>query len=136
MSVDHGIRLDVLSAGLDTTPGHDAYPLAKSTARSYGVDLDPHRTTPIAMDMVSWADLVLVMEAAQVLHLRAFASAAGSKTFLLGHFAPSATTDIRDPYAGTPEDFRRCYALIDIACEGFLGLIAGRASNPAPDGSH
>ena len=133
-ATDRGIRLDVLSAGLDTSPGYDAYPLAKSTSRSYGVDLDPHRTTPITMDMVSWADLVLVMEAAHVVHLRAMTPAGRSKTFLLGHFASPAATDIRDPYAGTPEDFRRCYAIIDDACEGLLALIAGRVSDPAMNG--
>ena len=86
---------------------------------------------PLTTDMVRWADLVLVMEGAQLLQLRDVASAASAKTFLLGHFASSATTDIRDPYAGTPEDFQRCYAIIEDACEGFLGSIVGRASEPA-----
>ena len=40
-------------------------------------------------------------------------------------------TDIRDPYAGTPDDFRRCYTLIENSCEGFLGSIVGRASDPS-----
>jgi protein-tyrosine-phosphatase/predicted ATP-grasp superfamily ATP-dependent carboligase len=133
-ATDRGIRLDVQSAGLDTTAGHDAYPLAKSTSRSYGVDLEQHRTAPVTTDMVSWADLVLVMEAAHVVHLRRTTPAAVSKTFLLGHFASSATTDIRDPYAGTAEDFRRCYALIDDACEGLLARIAGQTSVPNVNG--
>jgi protein-tyrosine phosphatase len=132
-AADRGIRLDVRSAGLHTTAGHDAYPLAKTTSSGYGVDLATHRTMPLAAEMVSWADLVLVMEAAQLMQLRRVASAATRKTFLLGHFASSATTDIRDPYAGTPEDFRRCYAVIDDACEGLIAMIAGRKSHPALD---
>jgi protein-tyrosine-phosphatase/predicted ATP-grasp superfamily ATP-dependent carboligase len=124
------IHLDIQSAGLDTTPGHDAYSLAKTTSRGYGVDLDHHQTTPITMDMVLWADLILVMEAAHVVNLYGLSSAARSKTFLLGHFASQATTDIRDPYEGTPEDFSRCYAIIDDSCEGLLMQIAGHASHP------
>jgi protein-tyrosine-phosphatase/predicted ATP-grasp superfamily ATP-dependent carboligase len=129
-ATDRNIRLEIRSAGLDTTPGHDAYPLAKAASREYGVDLDHHRTTPITMDMVSWADLVLVMETAHVVNLYGMSSAARSKTFLLGHFASRATTDIRDPYDGTAEDFSRCYAIIDDSCNGFLEQIADLAHHP------
>lgn len=124
-AIDRHIRLDFRSAGLDTTQGHDAYPLAKSASRKYDVDLDHHQTTPMTMDMVAWADLILVMETAHVVSLDSMAPAARSKTFLLGHFASQATTDIRDPYEGTPEEFFRCYAIIADSCDGFLAQIAG-----------
>ena len=130
-ATDRHIPLEVRSAGLDITPGHDAHPYAKTISREYAVDLDLHRTTPVTIDLVWWADLVLVMEPEHVVQLRAFTREGRSKTFLLGHFASRAATVIRDPYAGTPEDFRRCYAIIDNACEGFLSLIAGRAPDPA-----
>jgi len=129
-AMDRNIRLDIRSAGLDTTQGHDAHPLAKTASRGYDVDLDQHQTTPITMDMVSWADLILVMEAAHVVNLYGMSSAARSKTFLLGHFASQATTDIRDPYEGTPEDFSRCYAISDDSYNGLLAQIAGHASRP------
>jgi protein-tyrosine phosphatase len=129
-ALDRKIRLDIRSAGLDTTSGHDAHPLAKAASRGYGVDLDQHQTTPVTMDMVSWADLILVMEAAHAVNLYGMSSAARSKTFLLGHFALQATTDIRDPYEGTPEDFSRCYATIDDSCDGLLAQISSHASRP------
>lgn len=122
-ALDRKIQLDIRSAGLDTTPGHDAYPLAKTTSREFDVDLDHHRTTPITMDMVSWADLILVMEAAHIVNLYEMTSAARTKTFLLGHFAAEATTDIRDPYEGTPDVFSRCYAIIGDSCDGLLRQI-------------
>ncbi len=124
-ALGRNIHLDIRSAGLDTTPGHDAYPLAKITSGGYGVDLEHHRTTPITMDMVSWADLILVMEAAHVVDLYGMSPAARSKTFLLGHFASQATTDIRDPYEGTPDDFSLCYGIIANACEGLLVRLKG-----------
>jgi predicted ATP-grasp superfamily ATP-dependent carboligase/protein-tyrosine-phosphatase len=124
-AIGRKIGLDVCSAGLDTTQGHDAYLLAKSASRKYDVDLDHHQTTPVTMDMVSWADVILVMETAHVVSLNRVASAARSKTFLFGHFALQATTDIHDPYEGTPEEFSRCYAIIADCCDGFLSQIAG-----------
>ena|SRR5579859_2582752 len=129
-AIDRNIRLDIRSAGLDTTAGHDAHPLAKTTSLGYDVDLDHHQTTPITIDMISWADLILVMETAHVVNLYGMSSEARSKTFLLGHFASQATTDIRDPYEGTPEDFSRCYAIIDDSCDGLLAHIAGPTSRP------
>jgi len=129
-AIERNIRLDIQSAGLDTTPGHQAYPLAKTTSHEYGVDLDHHQTTPITMDMVSWADLILVMEPVHVVNLYQMSSGARSKTFLLGHFASQATTDIHDPYEGTPKDFSRCYDIIDDSCEGLLAQIADRTSRP------
>lgn len=122
-ALDRNIHLDIRSAGLDTTPGHDAYPLAKTASRGFNVDLDHHRTTPITMDMVSWADLILVMETAHIVNLYEMTSAARTKTFLLGHFAAEATTDIRDPYEGTPDVFSRCYAIIGDSCDGLLAQI-------------
>jgi protein-tyrosine-phosphatase len=74
--------------------------------------------------------LILVMEAMQVVHLNRVSAVARSKTFLLGHFASRATTDIRDPFGGTPEDFSGCYALINDACSGLLAEIAGQALRP------
>jgi protein-tyrosine-phosphatase len=129
-ATERNIGLDIRSAGIDTSPGHDAHALAKAASRGYGVDLDHHRTTPLTMDLVSWADLILVMEPAHVVSLRGISSAARKKTFLLGHFASQAMTDIRDPYGGTPEDFFRCYAIIDDSCDGLLAQIDGDASHP------
>ena len=129
-AIEQHIRLDIRSAGLDTSPGHDAHPLARSASARYDVDLDRHKTTPITVEMVFWADLILVMEAVQVMHLDRVSTVARSKTFLLGHFASRATTDIRDPYGGNPDDFSGCYALIDDACSGLLAEIAGKAPHP------
>jgi predicted ATP-grasp superfamily ATP-dependent carboligase/protein-tyrosine-phosphatase len=126
-AMERGVRLEVRSAGLDTTPGHRAYPHALTESRAYGLDLAPHTTTPVTPDMLSWADVVLVMEPGHVLQLRRSAPAAVAKTFLLGRFASRATAVIRDPYGGSPEDFRRCYALIDDAVGGLLGRMAPQA---------
>lgn len=120
------LPLEVVSAGLDTTPGHDAYPLAKTTSRGYGIDLRCHRTTPITSEMVAWADLIIVMEVVHILMLKSMFPSAASKTFLLGHFAVKAVTEIDDPYGGNADDFIRCYAIIADGCDGLLVQIGDR----------
>jgi protein-tyrosine-phosphatase len=127
-AADRDIRIEIRSAGLETSPGHDAHPFAKRASREFGVHLDLHKTTPISPDMVSWADLILVMEPAHMVQLRVFGNEGRAKAFLLGHFSPRATNIISDPFAGTMKDFRRCYAIIDDACDGLLALIAARPS--------
>jgi protein-tyrosine-phosphatase/predicted ATP-grasp superfamily ATP-dependent carboligase len=127
LSLQSGVSLDVVSAGLDTTPGHHAYPLAMSTSCRYGVDLTHHRTSMISGAMVMRADLILVMEVYHVVGLYAMFPDARSKTVLLGHFAGQPVTDIRDPYDGTPEEFSLCYEKIASACEGLLVRLKGQA---------
>lgn len=128
LSVKSGISLEIVSAGIDTTPGHHAYPLALSTSGRHGVDLTNHRTSMISADMVLRADLILVMEEYHIVALSAMFPDARPKTFLLGHFAKQPVTDIRDPYDGTPEEFSRCYAIIVNACEGLLVRIREQVS--------
>jgi protein-tyrosine phosphatase len=113
--------LEIASAGLDTTPGKEAYPLAAVTSRKHGIDLDRHRTTLVSAELVGKADVILVMELAHIRQLLEKFPEVSRKTFLLGHFAQERPlTDIRDPYGGTPEEFTRCYSFLSAACEGFL----------------
>lgn len=118
---------EIISAGLDTSEGEPAYPLAITMSGKHGVDLSRHRTTVISRDLVDKADLILVMELVHNTMLFRMFPDARRKTILLGHFSPKPVTDIRDPYGGTPEEFEQCYALISEACNGlFLQLTARR----------
>lgn len=114
---------EIMSAGLETTSGKPAYPLAIDTSVKHDVDLRHHRTTAISKELVEKADLILVMELAHNTMLFRLFPEARQKTFLLGHFSPDPRTDIRDPYGGTPEDFEGCYALIVKACDGLLRYV-------------
>lgn len=123
--------LEISSAGLDTTPGKEAYPLATIVSRDYGIDLGRHRTTMVSAELVTQADVILVMEVAHIRQLLEMFPDAGRKTFLLGHFAKEQpVTDIQDPYGGTPEEFARCYACLVAACEGFLVQLKAQADPP------
>ena len=121
-----GVSLQILSAGLDTTADEPANPLAITASSKYWIDLHSHRTSMISKDFIDKADLILVMELVHNTMLFRMFPEARSKTFLLGHFSTRPFTDIRDPYGGTPEQFRQCYELIGQACDGLLDQLKSR----------
>jgi predicted ATP-grasp superfamily ATP-dependent carboligase/protein-tyrosine-phosphatase len=127
------VDMKIFSAGLDTTAGKPAYPLAAMISKKCGIDLGSHLTTVISKDMVEKADLILVMEIIHTQMLFRLFPEARTKTFLLGHFSPDPLTDIRDPYGGTPEAFEQCYALIVKACDGLLHHLQASTQIDAAD---
>lgn len=115
------LRLSISSAGLDAASGIAAYPIARTVAPRFGVNLDEHLTSALSEALVQKADIILVMEPDQIAALRHRFPCAEPKAFLLGHFAAERPmTEIKDPYGGTQSEFEDCYAILAAACEGFL----------------
>ena len=57
-----GVDCVVQSAGIGAVIDSPAEPLAQKVALSHGLDISTHRSKQVTMDMLKWADLVLVME--------------------------------------------------------------------------
>ena len=57
-----GPDFNVVSAGLGALVDHPAHELSQKIALEHGVDMSPHRARQINLDILKWADLVLVME--------------------------------------------------------------------------
>ena len=120
-SLQRGLDLKVSSAGLDAENGQTAYPLAISVSKSFGVDLNHHRTRALTKELVENADVVLVMDPAQRQQLVGRFPKLRDKTYLLGHFSREhPATEIADPYGGSVSEFAQCYDLITSACDGLL----------------
>jgi len=115
-----GHRGSVRSAGLETTDGHEAHPLAKAVAQAHGLLLQTHVTTPLTRKLVQQANLILVMEFAHRYRLLQAYPEAADKVFQLGHFHGAQPMEIGDPYGGTQEDFEACYAIICQSCDNLL----------------
>ncbi len=99
----------VESAGLGALVGHPASGYAVELMEEMGEDISEHRARQIHPDMVSAADLVLVMEAG---HKRAIDDAdptARGKVHRLGEWQGK---DIDDPYRQPKDAFSN--ALLDI----------------------
>jgi len=119
-----GLSIHVASAGIDAASNQEAHPLAKRMAQQYGVSLSAHRTTPLSQDMVSEADLILVMDTGQVRSMREHHPQSARKLFLLGQFGSELNYEIQDPYGASSEMFARCYDQITKDCDHLLSFLA------------
>ena len=53
--------VEVKSAGVAAISGSEASPGALRAAKRHGIDLTPHRSAQLSVDLVQWADLILTM---------------------------------------------------------------------------
>jgi protein-tyrosine phosphatase len=121
--------IEVRSAGLDTTPGKEAHPLATAVARQNNLSLQTHITTSLSRELVDRADLILVMELVHSSALLQKHPEAARKVVELGYFNQGLSTEIADPFGGTKADFEVCYNAIRQSCDNLLKYITNRAIN-------
>jgi protein-tyrosine phosphatase len=120
--------ITVTSAGLDTTDGKPAHPFAKSVADLHGLTLECHQTAQITRAMVDEADVILVMESAQLNSLLKLCPRVNHKVFVLTEFNGSPWLDIDDPFSGTIEDFQKCLRIIRDSCDGLANQLQKRGN--------
>jgi protein-tyrosine phosphatase len=120
-----GIEAD--SAGLLALPGNSVTALAQQVAAEYGVDLSDHQAKPASTKLLTWCDLVLVMEKSHEEALVAAFPEAAGKVLLLRHFARhgSRRRGIADPYGLNYEAYRFCFLDIKDAVTGLVEYLAG-----------
>lgn len=113
----------VHSAGLGALVGHPAAEYAVKLMAETGEDISGHRARQIHPDMVSEADLVLVMEAA---HKRAISEAqptARGKIYRLGEWQDQ---DIDDPYRQSKAAYRQALAEINTGVARWVEKITAK----------
>ena len=117
--------IEVSSAGLESTPGRKANPVASTVALQDQISLAAHVTKPITRDLVRRADLIVVMEFTQYVELLKKYPEAQRKVFRLGDFHNRLAKEIWDPYGGTHADFEFCFRMIRRCCDNLMvALIA------------
>jgi protein-tyrosine phosphatase len=123
----------VESAGLSALAGQPIDPCAGSVLEAHGLSATSHVARQVREAMIDAADLVLVMEKAQILAVHALAPDAVGKTFLLGKWL--GAVDIPDPFRRKQEHFEHVYRMIELAigswCERFSSRAMDKASDPA-----
>jgi protein-tyrosine phosphatase len=77
----------VRSAGTYADPGHSAWGLVRELLSARGIDLSRHRSQAVSSEMVSVADLILVMEEGHRQSIFYLAPRALRKVFLLSELA-------------------------------------------------
>lgn len=136
-AVAAGLRMPVVSAGLNAQSGVCANPDAIRNAERRGVDLRGHAAQRIDDLDIGPADLLIGMEPWQAHRLRHIGHRHGSKAqvTLLGLWGSPPNPYIADPFGCDDGYFQTCYARIDAGVAGILEQIGGwpvAGGNPDP----
>lgn len=117
------------SAGIRTKQAGRSPREACDAAAEYDIALDDHRPVPLTPELVGAHDLIVVMEAQQLLDLRATYPDAADRIVLLPLFdttaAGFARYNIEDPFLRPFPAYQECYRRIDRAVTALWSAIAG-----------
>lgn len=109
----------IASAGTWTEAGLSALPLARQTMLKRGLNIDAHRSRPVAEALLQGYSVILVMTDSHREGLSMEFPKQASKIRLFSQLTGPAF-DIDDPAAGTEEDYVTCATeLADILDKGF-----------------
>ena len=118
---DQDIR--VSSAGTWTDEGQPATIDAISEARKYALNLSMHKSRPITEDILSRADLILVMEnnhKEAILQEFPFCS---ERLYLLAEVATGSQADVPDPYASEETPAVITQEIISLIDQGYDQIV-------------
>jgi protein-tyrosine-phosphatase len=121
------------SAGTSAREGDPADPRGIAAAREMGIRLDGHRAGRLSEEVITRADLILVMDFLNEADVVArFPSAAG-KVRLLGSFLgeDGRPAEIRDPYSGSQDDVRASFQVIARAIDSLSATLSLADRRPA-----
>ena len=122
--------IEVHSAGLGTSGGASAHPIASQCARQFGIDLSTHLTRGVSLKELLRTDIVFAMEADQLVELERRFPECDGKAYLLGCLAPDGPLEIADPVYAPIETFEACYHQIDAAVHRLANLLVPAAGSP------
>ena len=101
--------ITVTSAGIQAMVGYSADEQALRLMKEHGVDITGHRARQLDIDLINWAELILVMEREQKLTIELDYPSARGKVFRLGKWRGF---DVPDPYRQSNEMFDVAFDLI------------------------
>jgi protein-tyrosine-phosphatase/predicted ATP-grasp superfamily ATP-dependent carboligase len=114
----NGRSVHVHSAGYHPKRNRPCPEAAIAAARELATDLSAHRSRILDADMVRAADAIFTFDQENYATVLARHPEARRKVHRLSALVDDAAGDIRDPYGGTVDDFRRAYAGIRRAIDG------------------
>ncbi len=131
-TLNHGVQ--VVSAGFHPRPDRACPENAARAARELGIEIGQHRSHVVSEAMMRSAHAVFTFDEESHGTLTARFPFARDRIFRLGALVPQGPVDIRDPYGGTPEDFRATYGLIRSAIDSAREVLEPQtaATRPVP----
>lgn len=123
--------VEIASAGTGAVPGSGASDGAVLVVMEHGGDLAEHRARALTRELVTWADLVLVMGDRHLARVEELGGA--HKTFLLTDYASQSGRGVGDPYGGDLTTYRETYDELEREVRRALERLvpSGAAGDPA-----
>jgi protein-tyrosine-phosphatase len=114
--------MEICSAGLVALPGSSASSHAVKVALESSVSLDEHKARLVNGELITKADLIIVMEPGHRQQLLDRYPHTSDKIYLLRHFARYGSRErgIPDPYGLNLEGYRFCFEDIKECVESLL----------------
>ena len=113
-------ELQVSSAGLAALVGYGADPIAVEIMAGAGIDISTHRARMLTEEIARDADLILVMDDTQRMHVAMQFPFATEKVYKLGE---ASRQDIPDPYRQDSEMFRTVFSMIESGVGEWVEVI-------------
>ena len=121
----------ISSAGLGAVVGEGVEPKARVLAENSGLEVRDHVSRQLTPQMLSEADLVLVMSEGQRQAVGRMAPEAMGKTMRLGHWLKSpqgeSGVDIADPFRKSEEYFALIHEQLEAAVNAWLPKLGVRS---------
>ena len=114
-------RIQVSSAGLSALVGRPADIMAQALMRREGIDISAHRARQLTLDLISGADLILVMETEHRRAVEVMSPSARGKVYRLGEWRKA---DVPDPYQQSEEIFVHALTLVKHFVADWLPKLA------------
>jgi protein-tyrosine phosphatase len=110
----------VHSAGLEASPGRGADPTVRSILLEKGVDVGEHRSRRLSINLTRSAQLILVMELAQIKAVEQLDRSSKGKVHLLGKWE---NIEILDPYRQEETIYRASEELVERSVANWIRKI-------------
>ena len=121
LSENYSGNCHISSAGLGALVGHKADDKACQLMKARGLDISEHRACQLNSEMVSQAELILVMELRHKLDIESKEPSAKGKVFRLGEWGDY---DIADPYRLDIKAFEAVLAQIEQGVKQWVNKLS------------
>jgi low molecular weight protein-tyrosine phosphatase len=126
-------RIAVASAGTHALHGHQAQEDAVAAMHRRGIAIGGHRARQLTRDIARGADLILTMEALQLITVKRLLGWGHNKSCLISAFNPQGPqADIEDPYGEPPEAYEACIQVLQPCIWGVIGWLEKELSEAGP----
>ncbi len=124
-------KVEVKSAGIQARPNYAAAPEMIELMAEKGVDLSQHRSALLDQPLISWSELILVVEKEHQKFIEHQFPMARGRVQLLGKWTCG---DIDDPYRRARENYAHCITELEEAVDAWAQKLWGKVRNGATCG--